>query len=169
MHHRLYALCSYTLWIELLMEGISLIFGSENLLKLRTFRGLNRVCPQYCWKFHGRLWEALSGTTSEKRGVPSRTGGEENSGNALEASDALNYRVWRIPAVLSTGIPGNALRAFPGSFRNFFRKVPAVLGVRPIKGSESPFLKFKGPFMRLKVGAWKTTSTVLKGRNFTNI
>ena len=32
--------------------------------------------PQYCWEFHDRLWEALSGTTSEKRGVPSRTGGE---------------------------------------------------------------------------------------------
>ena len=31
--------------------------------------------------------------------------------------------------ILSRGIPGNALRAFPGSFRNFFRKVPAVLGV----------------------------------------
>ena len=31
----------------------------------------------------------------------------------------LSYRVWGIPAVLSTGIPGNALRAFPGSFRNF--------------------------------------------------
>ena len=31
----------------------------------------------------------------------------------------MNYRVWGIPAVLSTGIPGNALRAFPGSFRNF--------------------------------------------------
>ena len=54
----------------------------------------------------------------KKRSVPSRTGGGENSGNALEASNALNYRVWGIPAVLSTGIPGNALRAFPGSFRN---------------------------------------------------
>ena len=45
--------------------------------------------------------------------------GGENSGNALEAPTALNYRVWGIPAVLSRGIPGNALRAFPGSFRNF--------------------------------------------------
>ena len=48
----------------------------------------------------------------------------------------MNYRVWGIPAVLSRKIPGNALRAFPGSFRNFFRsffrKVPAVLGVWPI-------------------------------------
>ena len=43
----------------------------------------------------------------------------DNSGNALEASNALNHRVWGIPAVLSTGIPGKALRAFPGSFRNF--------------------------------------------------
>ena len=42
-----------------------------------------------------------------------------NSGNALEPSNALNYSVWGIPAVLSRGIPGNALRAFPGSFRNF--------------------------------------------------
>ena len=30
----------------------------------------------------------------KKRGVPSRTGGGENSGNALEALKALNYRVW---------------------------------------------------------------------------
>ena len=46
-------------------------------------------------------------------------GGGENSGNALEASNAMNYSVWGIPAVLARGIPGNALRAFPGSFRNF--------------------------------------------------
>ena len=26
--------------------------------------------PQYSWEFHDRLWEALSGTTSEKRSVP---------------------------------------------------------------------------------------------------
>ena len=32
--------------------------------------------PQYCWEFHDRLWEALSGFTSEKRSAPSRTGGE---------------------------------------------------------------------------------------------
>ena len=44
--------------------------------------------------------------------------GGENSGNALEAPNALNYRVWGIPAVLSRGIPENALKAFPGSFRN---------------------------------------------------
>ena len=76
----------------------------------------------------------------KKRSVPSRTRGE-NSGNALEASNALNYRVSGIPAVLSREIPGIALRAFPGSFRNFsgifFRKVPAVLGVWPINGTRA--------------------------------
>ena len=54
----------------------------------------------------------------EKEASPAVLGGD-NYGNALEASNALNYRVWGIPAVLSREIPGNALRAFPGSFRNF--------------------------------------------------
>ena len=54
----------------------------------------------------------------KKESSPAVLGGE-NSGNALEASNAFNYRVWGAPAVLSRGIPGNALRAFPGSFRNF--------------------------------------------------
>ena len=44
--------------------------------------------------------------------------GGENSGNALEPSNALKCRVWGIPAVLSSGVPGKALRAFQGSFRN---------------------------------------------------
>ena len=54
----------------------------------------------------------------KKEASPAVLGGG-NSGNALEPSNALNYSVWGIPAVLSRGIPGNALRAFPGSFRNF--------------------------------------------------
>ena len=33
--------------------------------------------------------------------------------------NTLNYRAWGIPAVPSRGIPGYALRAFLGSFRNF--------------------------------------------------
>ena len=37
--------------------------------------------------------------------------GGDNSGNALEASNALNYRACGIPAVLSKGIPGKALRS----------------------------------------------------------
>ena len=54
----------------------------------------------------------------QKKKRPQPYWGGDNSGNALETSNALNYRVWGIPAVLSRGIPGNALRAFPGSFRN---------------------------------------------------
>ena len=54
----------------------------------------------------------------KKEASPAVLGGE-NSGNALEASNVLNYRVWGIPAVPSREIPGNALRAFPGSFQNF--------------------------------------------------
>ena len=55
----------------------------------------------------------------KKEACPAVLGGGDNSGNALEASNALNYRAWGIRVVLSTGVPGNALRAFPGSFRNF--------------------------------------------------
>ena len=54
-----------------------------------------------------------------KKRRPQPYWGGGNSGNALEASNALNYRAWGIPAVLSREIPGNALRAFLGSFRNF--------------------------------------------------
>ena len=44
--------------------------------------------------------------------------GGETSGNALEASKCLefNHRAWGLPAVPSRGIPGKALRAFPGNF-----------------------------------------------------
>ena len=94
----------------------------------------------------GIPWPALRGPLRNhfwKKRRPQPYSGE-NSGNALEASNAMNYRVWGIPAVLSRKIPGNALRAFPGSFRNFFRKVPAVLGVWP------SFLFFcRGPTARL--------------------
>ena len=54
----------------------------------------------------------------KKEASPAVLGGGDISGNALEASNALNYRAWGIPAVLLRRIPGNALRVFPGSFRN---------------------------------------------------
>ena len=110
-------------------KGVTLLVGIEMSFFLRktlsivagnSMTGSERPSPEPLLK---------------SRGVPSRTGGEK-SGNALEASNALNYWVWGIPAVLSRAIPGNALRAFPGSFRifseNFFRKAPTVLGVWPI-------------------------------------
>ena len=56
----------------------------------------------------------------------------------------MNYRAWGIPAVLLRGIPGNALRAFLGSFRifswNFFRKVPAALEIWPRKSQKSSLI-----------------------------
>ena len=50
------------------------LLRSPPLAKFSTT--INQKYPQYCWEFHDRLWEALSGTNSEKRGAPSRTGGE---------------------------------------------------------------------------------------------
>ena len=50
----------------------------------------------------------------KKEASPAVLGGRENSGNALEALNALNYRAWGIPAFQE-----KTLRAFPGSFRNF--------------------------------------------------
>ena len=75
----------------------------------------------------GIPWAALRGPLQNqfwKKRRPQPYSGGDNSGNALEASNALNYRIWGIPAVLSRGIPGNALRAFPGSFRNFSGFLP---------------------------------------------
>ena len=90
--------------------------------------------PQYCWEFHDQLWEALSRTNSEKRGVPSRTGGER----ILET-------LWKpqMPWIIGFGTSQpysrgefqetlwERFRGLPEFFRNFFRKVPAVLGVWP--------------------------------------
>ena len=70
----------------------------------------------------GIPWPALRGPLRNhfwKKKRPQPYWGGDSSGNALEASNAFNYRVWGIPTVLLRGIPGNALRAFPGSFRNF--------------------------------------------------
>ena len=57
----------------------------------------------------------------KKEASPAVLGGRKfwKRSYALEASNALSFRFWGIPAVLSREIPGNALRAFPGSLRNF--------------------------------------------------
>ena len=75
------------------------------------------------------VWSSMTGSERPspelllmREASPTVLGGE-NSGDALEASYALNYRDWGIPTALSRGIPGYALRAFPGSFRFF----PALL------------------------------------------
>ena len=44
------------------------------------------------------------------------------------SSNALNYRVWGLPAVLSRGIPGNALRAFPEEIPESLPESPSRTG-----------------------------------------
>ena len=44
---------------------------------------------QCCWELHGQLWEALSGTAFDKKRRPQPHWGGDNSGNAPEASNAL--------------------------------------------------------------------------------
>ena len=85
----------------------------------------------------GIPWPALSGPLQNhywNKRRPQPYWGGENSGNALEASNALNYRV----GGPSRSLKGNSRKrsesvsgVFPEFFRNFFREVPAVLGVWP--------------------------------------
>ena len=71
---------------------LSMMFVRAPVPVIRVVEPLSlaRKYPQYCWEFHDWLGEALSGTISEKRGVPQPSWGGETSGNALEASNALN-------------------------------------------------------------------------------
>ena len=72
-----------------------------------------------------------------KKEAPPAVLGGDNSGNALEASNALNYSIGL--GHPSRTLDGNSRkRFFPESFRNFFRKVPAVLGVWPKTQSRRP-------------------------------
>ena len=59
----------------------------------------------------GIPWPVLKGPLQNhfwKKRRPQPYWGGENSGNALEPSNALNYRAWGILAGLSRGIPGKA-------------------------------------------------------------
>ena len=70
----------------------------------------------------GIPWPALRGPLRNhywKKRRPRPYWGGENSGNALEASNALNCRAWGSQPDSQGESPGNALRAFPGSFRIF--------------------------------------------------
>ena len=80
--------------------------------------------PQYCWEFHDQP-ERPSPEPLLKKRRPQPYWGGDNSGNALEASNALNYRAWGIPAVLSTEFRKSSESVsgvFPEFFRNFFGK-----------------------------------------------
>ena len=61
-------------------------------------------------------------------------GGGENSVNTLEASGALNYRVWDSSRALE-GNSWKALRAFPGVFPEFLTKSPSRTGAWATKVS----------------------------------
>ena len=127
---------------ENLHENIARKVGYENSAT-KCSEKFSRLCSAYILLPWVEIPPSTAGNSMAGSGRPSPEPllkkrrpqpywGGEHSGNALEASNALNCRVWAIPAVLSKGIPGNALRAFPGSFRsfrNFFWQVPAVLGV----------------------------------------
>ena len=97
------------------------------------------------------------GTSPEpflKKRRPQPYRGGESSGNALEASNALDYRVWEIRFEGNCRKHSESVsRVFPEFFRNFFRKVPAVLGVWPIfgfarRGKSLIFLRFSLAFSK---------------------
>ena len=72
----------------------------------------------------GIPWPALRGLLRIhlwKKGVPGHTEVERIL-EMLHMPWIIGF--WGFPAVLSRGIPGNALRAFPGSFRNFPEFLP---------------------------------------------
>ena len=88
----------------------------------------------------GIPWPALRGPFRNhlwKKKRPQPYWGGDNSGNALESSNALNYRAWGIPARTLDGNSRKRSESVSGvfleSFRNFFWKVPAALGVWPLK------------------------------------
>ena len=84
----------------------------------QSVRNLIRNCPSTAGNSMTGSERPSPEPLLKKEATPAVLGGE-SSGNALEPSNALKWGAWGIPAVLSRGIPGKALRAFPGSFRNF--------------------------------------------------
>ena len=118
---------SWCLWGQ--EDFIYFIFGLLRWFGPKTCQGVlkGQKYPQYCWEFHEQVWEALSGTTSEKRGVPSRTEGE-----------IILEMLWRLQMPWNIGFGESQPHSgrsesvsgvSPEFFRDFFRKVPAVLGV----------------------------------------
>ena len=110
-----------------------------------SMRAQSRVLAQKCDNCYSEMppvvlgfpWPALRSLLRNhfcKKKRPQPVLGGREFWKCSGAFKCLEYRAWGIPAVLSRGIPGKALRAFPGFpelFWNFFRKVPAVLGVCP--------------------------------------
>ena len=89
-----------------------------------------------------------------KKKRPQPYWGGENSGNALEASNALNYRVWGIRAVLSREIPGNALRAFRGLSGISSGKSQLYWGYGPVRSARHLFLSLPFGGKSQVLGTW---------------
>ena len=110
--------------------------GKSNFLARMSwdFAGISRcVCPpakgpdpeiQVGQKLRNTLSTGWNSTRSSERPSPEPLlkkkrrpqpyWGADNSGNALDASNALSFRAWGMQAVLSRGIPGKALRGLSG-------------------------------------------------------
>ena len=63
-------------WCQVVLAVSPCPLECQPMLSNIDFNVVCQKCPQYSWELHDQLWEALSGTTSKKRGVPGRTGGE---------------------------------------------------------------------------------------------
>ena len=84
--------------------------------------------PQSCWEFHDRLWEVLSGTTSEKRGVLSRTGGGER----------ILEMLWSLQMPWIIGLGGSQPYS-PGEFQEtLWERFWGLSGIFPEFLPESP-------------------------------
>ena len=83
--------------------------------------------PQYSWEFHDQLWEALSGTTSEKRSVPSRIGGER-----------ILKMLWRLQMPWIIGL-GGSQKYSQGEFQEtLWERFRGLSGIFPEFLPESP-------------------------------
>ena len=127
---------------------------------------------QYCWEFHDRLWEALSGTTSEKKKRPQPYWGPRG--------ERILEMLWKpqMPRIIGFNHPSRTLDGnsrkrsesvsgvFPEFFRNFLREVPAVLGVWPIIDSETGQIQFRRAWLQTLWARLRGESSVSPFRPF---
>ena len=83
----------------------------------------------------GNTLSAAGNSTTKKRGGQPYWGGE-NAGNALEASNALEFWIWGIPAVVSTG--NSRKRSESVSLFACFGALFSETGIRGVKTYRTP-------------------------------
>ena len=117
----------------------------HTVVSKRNFQNRPDHGYRFLWKpfFRSTLSTAGNSTMSSERPSPEPFLKKEASSAVLRGRivemPGQSQMPWiiglgGISAVLSRGIPGNSVRAFPGSFRKFLQKVPAVLSVWPTFG-----------------------------------